>query len=69
MNITARDGRVYRDGVNTDADLAFKLLRLWRRTATDRTDWFAPFARDLADRLEAAMREAGMIEHNSERAA
>jgi len=61
VKFTTHDGRLYRDGIYTEPEDAERLLSLWRQVETERADYFATNAKALADALETAMREAGII--------
>lgn len=58
--IEARDGAVFFNGVFKDPVGAALLLAEFRRPLPA-GDWFQAGAREIADRLEAAMRAAGYL--------
>lgn len=64
---TASEGRVYVRGVYHTPESCERLLEIYRREAHG-GDWFGSAAQQLADELEAAMRDAGLVQH-SKRAA
>jgi hypothetical protein len=65
--ITIRDGYVCWRGIAKTPDEASRLLAVFRQSAKA-GDWWSPYARDHAEALEAAMREAGYLQHEREAA-
>jgi hypothetical protein len=61
---TARDGKVFLQGIYRTEAECVRLLEVYRLTS----DWFAPLAKTLAEELEAAMADAAWQLHQEEAA-
>lgn len=67
IEFTAEGDRVFWSGIFHPADEMMRVLAAFR--STERTDWFHREANELADQLEAALIQAGHLQHKQECAA